>query len=334
VPRVAFLGPPGTFTEEALLSDAGLAAGELLSLGSIPEVIAAIERGEADCGVVPVENSIEGSVNVTLDTLAFESDLLVQGELVRPVSLTLLARRGTKLRDVRTVISFPTATAQCRDWLARTLPKAAVAPANSTAGAVEQVARSRARGVAAIGTHLAAELYGLAVLAEDIEDHPENATRFLVLGRGVPPPTGHDKTTIVCYQREDRPGSLLAILQEFAARSINLTRLESRPTKQGLGRYCFVIDCEGHVMDELLADALRNLAAKHGGVKFLGSYPAASTEAGKARRHAAGQAWREAVRWVEGLRAEVRLDEAARDGGGPAAAATAPRARSRRTPRT
>jgi prephenate dehydratase len=330
--RVAFLGPPGTFTEEALLSDPDLAAGELVAIDSIPEVVAAVEQRRVDCGVVPVENSIEGSVNVTLDTLAFESDLLIQGEIVRPISLSLLARPGTKLRDVRTVISFPTATAQCRDWLARRLPKAAVAAANSTAGAVEQVARSRARGLAAIGTHLAGELYGLVALASDVEDHPENATRFLVVGRGVPAPTGHDKTTIVCYQRQDRPGSLLAILQEFAARSINLTRLESRPTKAGLGSYCFVIDCEGHLMDEVVADALRNLVSKHGGVKFLGSYPAASTEAGRARRRSAGQAWREAARWVDELRAEVRLDEPSADGSSPAA--TGRRARSPRTPRT
>jgi prephenate dehydratase len=304
--RVAFLGPPGTFTEEALLSEAQLATGELVSLGSIPEVIAAVERGEADCGVVPVENSIEGSVNITLDALAFESELLILAEIVRPVSLNLAARRGTVLADVRRVVSFPHATGQCREWLALSLPGVEIVAANSTAGAVERVARSRSRGVAAIGTRLAAELYGLDVLAEEIEDHPENATRFVVVGRGVPARTGHDKTTIVCFQREDRPGSLLAILQEFAARAINLTRLESRPTKTGLGRYCFVIDCEGHIADELLADALRNLVAKHGPVKFLGSYPAAATAGGRERRRAAGQRWREAVQWVEELRSGIR----------------------------
>ncbi len=304
--RVAFLGPPGTFTEEALLSEPELAAGELVSLGSIPEVVGAVERGEADCGVLPVENSIEGSVNVTLDALAFESDLLIQGEIVRPVSLNLVARRGTALADVRTVFSFPYAAGQCREWLARRLPEAEIGAANSTAGAVERASRSRAKGVAAIGTRLAAELYGLEVLAAEIEDHPENATRFVVVGRGVPAPTGHDKTSFVCFQREDRPGSLLAILQEFAARAINLTRLESRPTKTGLGRYCFVVDCEGHIADELLADALRNLVAKHGRVKFLGSYPAAGTGDGPERRRAARQRWREAVRWVEELRSEIR----------------------------
>ena len=325
--RVAFLGPPGTFTEEALLSDPELAAGELVPLASIPEVIAAVESGRADVGVVPVENAIEGSVNVTLDALAFESALLIQDEIVRPVSLNLLGKKGTRLTDVRTVVSMPYATGQCREWLSRKLPRAEIVAANSTAGAAERVARSRASGTAAIGTRLAAELNGLRVLAAEIEDHPDNATRFVVIGRGIPAPSGHDKTTIVCYQREDRPGSLLSILQEFAARAINLTRLESRPTKQGLGRYCFVIDCEGHVADELVADTLRNLAAKHGGVKFLGSYPAASTEAAKERRRAAGQAWREAVRWVEELRALVGDD-------GAPGSATGRRGRSPRTPRT
>jgi prephenate dehydratase len=226
---------------------------------------------------------------------------------VRPVSLNLVARAGTRLEDVRTVVSLPYASAQCRDWLRRALPGATLEAASSTAGAVERVARSRARGLAAIGTHLAAELYGLAVIASEIEDHPDNATRFVVLGRGVPARTGHDKTSVVCFQREDRPGSLISILQEFAARAINLTRLESRPTKAGLGDYCFVIDCEGHIADELVADALRNLHAKQGRVKFLGSYPAAANdEAGRARRHAAGKAWRDAGRWVESLRSQIR----------------------------
>ncbi len=306
--RVAFLGPPGTFTEEALLSTDSVDQGDLVECSSIHEVIQSVEGGDADEGIVPIENSIEGSVNETVDTLAFSSDLLIQREVVRPVSLNLVARTGTKPADVATLVSLPYATAQCRDWLAKALPDVELVAANSTASAVERVSRSRRAGMAAIGTHLAAELYGLDVIAPDIEDHPENATRFVLLGRGIPAPSGHDKTSIVCFQREDRPGSLLSILQEFAARSINLVRLESRPTKQGLGRYCFVIDAEGHIADELLADALRNLRAKHGGVKFMGSYPAATSEAGTARRRSAGQAWREAVGWLEEIRSQVRAD--------------------------
>ena len=302
--RVAFLGPPGTFTEEALLSEADLAGGELLPHAPVPEVIAAVERGEADLGVVPIENSIEGAVTVTLDVLAFETDLLIQREIVRPISLNLIGRTGTRLKDVRTVVSLPYASAQCRDWIRDALPKVELVAANSTADAVERVSRSRAKGIAAIGPRLSAHIYGLTVIEAEIEDHPDNATRFVVLGAGIPAPTGHDQTSIVCFQREDRPGSLLGILQEFAARAINLTRLESRPTKTGLGRYCFVIDFAGHVSDELVADALRNLAAKHGRVKFLGSYPTASLD-GHERRKAAGKAWREASSWVEELRGRI-----------------------------
>jgi prephenate dehydratase len=306
-PRVAFLGPPGTFTEQALLSQPDLAAGELVSVRSISETILEVDEGRAELGVVPIENAIEGSVNETLDTLAFEASehLFIHREIVVPVDLNLCARPGTKLSDVKTVLSIPHASAQCRDWLARKLPSVPVQAANSTAEAAREVARSRAGGRAAIAPSLAAELYGLEVVAAAIHDHPDNSTRFVVIGHGIPARTGHDKTTIVVFQsHQDRPGGLLAILQEFAARAINLTKLESRPTKRELGSYCFFIDFEGHISDELVAVVLRSLAAKHE-VRFLGSYAAAGREAG-ARRQAAGKAWRAASSWVDGLRARVR----------------------------
>jgi prephenate dehydratase len=196
------------------------------------------------------------------------------------------------------------------------LPDVEVRAALSTADAAREVAKSKRRDQAAICNALAAELYGLDVLATEIEDHPENQTRFVVVGRGVPAPTGHDKTSIVCFQREDRPGSLLAILQEFAARAINLTKLESRPTKRGLGDYCFFIDVEGHVSDELVADVFRNLMAKQADVKFLGSYPVGGDqEAGVERRRAAGKAWKSAAAWVERLRSQVRDTDALGDAG-------------------
>lgn len=309
--RTTYLGPHGTFTEEALLTQEDLAGGEYVPQRSVPDVIAAVERGEFDGGLVPIENMIEGSVAVTLDTLAFETDLLIQREVDLPISLCLAARPGTALADVKSVVSFPHASAQCRGWLARTLPAADVRASNSTAEAAQEVARARAAGRAAICTARAAEMYGLDILAHDVEDHPENETRFVLVGRGIPAPSGHDKTSIVCFQREDRPGSLLAILQEFAARAINLSKLESRPTKRGLGDYCFFIDCEGHVADELIADALRNLAAKYGEVKFLGSYPVGGPqEANVARRRAASRAWRDASEWVDGLRGQIRGDVA------------------------
>jgi prephenate dehydratase len=307
--RVAYFGPAGTFTEEALRSQVDLAAGKRTPYSSVPEVIAAVERRDADGGVVPIENMIEGSVSVTLDTLAFESELLIQREIDLPVSLNLCAPAGVGLADVRTVVSFPHALAQCRGWLAKKLPAAAPRASHSTSDAAREVARSKRRDLAAICNALAADLYGLEVLGTEIEDHPENQTRFVLVGRGIPAPTGHDKTSIVCFQRKDRPGSLLGILQEFAARDVNLSKLESRPTKRSLGDYCFFIDCEGHVADELVAAALRNVATKHGDVKFLGSYPVGGpAEAGAERRRAVGRAEKHAAAWVDGLRAQIRPD--------------------------
>jgi prephenate dehydratase len=302
---VSFLGPHGTFAEEAVLTQPDLAALELTPERSVPEVIAAVEGGDSELGVVPIENSIEGTVTVTLDTLAFDSELLIQREIDLPISLNLSVRPGTNLKDVRTVLSHPHANAQCRTWLTKNLPQADVVATNSTADAARRVAEA-GDGLAAVGTAFAARLYQLEVLASDIEDHPENETRFVVVGRGIPGPTGHDKTSIVCFQREDRPGSLLAILQEFAARAINLTKLESRPTKRSLGDYCFFIDFQGHVAEELVADCLRDLAGKQAEVKFLGSYPVAGAEEAHERRREVNSAWREAAAWVESLRTQVR----------------------------
>jgi prephenate dehydratase len=305
MPRIGFLGPLGTFTEQALLGQTDLAGMDRVALPSIPDVLTATEAGEVDLGFVPIENAIEGTVNLTIDPLAFEHDLLIQREVVLGIHLNLMAPPGTALADIDTVLSIPVATAQVRGWLAAHLPSVATMAANSTAEAAQQVGHDRTPGMAAIAPAVAADLYGLEILAAEIEDHPENKTRFLVVaGAGVPPATGHDKTTIVCFQSADRPGSLLGILQEFAARALNLTKIESRPTKQSLGDYCFVIDFEGHVADDVVADCLRELKAKYG-VKFLGSYPAAG-EHGDAVRREAAEAWREADAWLRSLRAAIR----------------------------
>jgi prephenate dehydratase len=305
VTRVGFLGPHGTFAEEAVLTQPDLAEQELQPLRSVPDVISVVERGEADVGLVPIENSIEGTVTVTLDTLAFDTDLLIQREIDLPISLNLCALPGTKLDDIRIVLSHPNPLGQSRVWLSTKLPAADTLATNSTAEAAEQVARADDRSRAAIGTAFAARLHGLDLIATEIEDHPENQTRFVLVGHGIPGPTGHDKTSVVCFQREDRPGSLLAILQEFAARAINLTKLESRPTKRSLGDYCFFIDFNGHIADELVADCLRNLAAKQAEVKFLGSYPVAGEEDARQRREAADKAWQQAAQWVDDLRRRV-----------------------------
>jgi prephenate dehydratase len=304
--RVGYLGPEGTFTEQALLTQPDLASARLTALPSIPEVLAATASGTVDFGFVAIENAIEGSVNVTIDVLAFDTDLLIQREVVIPVELCLITLPGVRVDEIDTVMSFPHASAQCQRFLADSLPGVRLQATNSTAEAARLLAETGARATAAIGTARAAEVYGLTVAATGIEDHPENATRFVVVAReGVPPETGHDKTSIVVFQRADAPGSLLAILQEFAARNINLSKLESRPTKRALGDYCFLIDLEGHVADEVVADALRNLKMKQADVKFLGSYPAAG-EHGPAVRQEASAAWEAAARWVEGLRAQIR----------------------------
>jgi len=245
-------------------------------------------------------------VNATVDSLVFEVDLFVQREVILDVHIHLAAPAGTELGAITRVLSFPHASAQCRRYLAEHLPNVEVVPTNSTAEAARIVGTEPRAGTAALAPRLAAELYGLEVLASAVEDHPDNQTRFVALARsGLPSPTGHDKTSIVCFQREDRPGSLHGILSEFAARSINLTKLESRPTKRGLGDYCFLIDLEGHIADEVVADCLRVLHAELAGVKFLGSYPAAG-EHGPAVRARADTAWREADAWVRSLRSQIQ----------------------------
>ena len=303
--RVGYLGPRGTFAEEALLTQPDLASAESVPLRTVPHVITAVDRGEVDVGLVPLENSIEGTVTITLDTLAFDTDLLIQREVDLPISLHLSAKPGTELADIRRVVSHPNPLGQSRAWLSTKLPDAELIAANSTADSARQVSESDRSDLASIGTAYGAQLFGLEVLASEIEDHPENETRFVVVGHGVPAPTGHDKTSVVCFQREDRPGSLLAILQEFAARAINLTKLESRPTKRGLGEYCFFIDFRGHIADEVIADCLRNIAANQAEVKFLGSYPVAGEE-GVESRSAATKTWKAASEWLDSLRAQIR----------------------------
>lgn len=303
--RIAFLGPEGTFSEQALLTQPDYAAMELVACRTIPHVLDAVTSGEADVGFVPIENAIEGSVNVTLDSLIFDHDLKMQREVVINIVMCLLAPSGVAMGDIERILSIPVATAQCRGFLQDNFTDIEELAANSTALAARTVAEENDGRTAAIGTALAAKVHGLEVLAEDIEDHPENQTRFVALKRsGIPEPTGHDKTSIVVFQKADVPGSLLTILQEFAARGINLTRLESRPTKRGLGDYCFIIDLEGHVGDELVADALRDLKSKNEDVLFLGSYHAAGAHGPEVRRDAE-ISWREANTWLDRLRDEI-----------------------------
>jgi len=273
---------------------------------TVPDVLDAVTAGEVDHGFVPIENSIEGTVNFTQDALVFDHDLLIQREAVLDIEHCLVAPRGATLAGLRTVLSIPVASAQCHAYLRRELPGAEVRAANSTAEAARQTSEAADATAAAVAPRIAAERYGLEVLASDIADHPGNQTRFVLVGREwIPAPTGHDRTALVVFQRADEPGSLISILQEFAARRINLSHLLSRPTKRGgLGDYCFVMYADGHVADELMADAMRELRAKQGSVKFLGSYPAAGEQATTAREHADAR-WRDADDWIAALRTRI-----------------------------
>ena len=303
---MGFLGPFGTFTEQAVRSQPDLDLGELVAFRSVPDVLDAVASGDLDFGVVPIENSIEGTVNFTQDALSFDYELLIQREVVLNIEHCLMAMPGTSLAEITTVLSIPVATAQCHRYLRENVGSAEIHAANSTADAAKTVASNAVAGVAAIAPRNAAALYGLNILATDIADHEGNQTRFVVVGKsGIPAPTGHDITGIVVFQRADEPGSLISILQEFAARRVNITNLLSRPTKEGgLGDYCFVMYLEGHIADELVADALRALHAKQGGVKFLGSYPAHSSHVHTAREHADSR-WQQADDWVEQMRATI-----------------------------
>jgi prephenate dehydratase len=302
---VAYFGPAATFTQEALLTQPDLAQADLVALASITGVLEAVADGAVDLGFVPIENGIEGTVSATIDGLIHDVDLHIQREVVMDIHLHLMAVPGTGLADIHSVSSYPHALAQCQKYLARVLPGAEQRASNSTADAARALGESGAAGEAAIAPRLAAERYGLTIVAEDVEDHPENQTRFVLLARSrVPATTGHDKTSIVCFQRADHPGSLHGILGQFAARNINLTKLESRPTKQALGDYCFVIDLSGHVGDEVVADCLRDLHASLAGVKFLGSYPAAG-EHGPEQRRQADEAWQAADAWLRRIRSAI-----------------------------
>ena len=304
--RIGFFGPAGTFTEQALLTQSDLATATTVAYRTVPDVLDAVESGEVDRGFVPIENSIEGTVNFTQDALVFDHDLLIQREVVLDIEHCVLAKQGAILAAIETLFSIPVATAQCHEYVRTQLGKAEVRVANSTAEAARIVSESGGNTTAAIAPRSAAQIYGLDVIAENIADHAGNQTRFVLIGKhAIPAPTGHDRTALVVFQRADEPGSLISILQEFAARRINLSQLLSRPTKRGgLGDYCFVIYADGHIKDELMADVLRELRAKQGSVKFLGSYPASGEHAHSAREHADAR-WKEADDWVAALRERI-----------------------------
>lgn len=273
----AFLGPRGTFSEDAAIAFAG-AESELLPFNSFPALTAAVETGLATQAMLPIENSIEGSISTTLDLLIHETPLKIAAEVVVPVRHFLITPPGGSLTDVTEVTSHPQPLGQCRRFLERVLPKAEQVAALSTAAAVEEVARSGDLHRAAIGTRRAAELYGGQIIAHDIQDIRSNFTRFVVLRNEDSEPTGNDKTSIGFVLHVNAPGSLLESLTPFAEGRIELTKVESRPTKEWLGEYYFLLDFQGHRKDALVADALERLS-RSAEVKVFGSYPRFDFEA-------------------------------------------------------
>lgn len=273
---IAFLGPSGTFTEEALRSQSDLARAKLVPYPTIPSVIEAVDRREVDYGFVAIENSIEGTVAAALDSLIFDCNVFVIREVVLDIHLNLMAGAAADLSAIKRVLSYPHASGQCRNFIAEYLPDAEIVATNSTADAAKIVAESSDPSLGAIAPAVSASLYGLTILRSRIQDHKDNQTRFFLLDKdGLAARSGHDKTSVVCFQLSDRPGSLISILAQFSARNINLTKLESRPSKAQLGEYCFVIDLEGHIEDPIVADTLSELHRSLPELKFLGSYPAA-----------------------------------------------------------
>lgn len=305
--RYAYLGPEGTFAEAALRTVPAASRGDVAAQPSVATALEAVRRGESDYALVPIENSVEGSVAATLDELASGEPLIVTREVLMPVTFALMARPGTGLPAVRRIATHPHAHAQCRRWLAVALPEATVVPALSTAAAAAALADGTAAHDAAIAAPIAAERYGLTVLAEDVEDNADAVTRFVLVGRpGQPPlPSGHDKTSLVALIADDHPGALLEVLTEFSVRGVNLTRIESRPTGQRLGRYSFSIDCEGHVDDARVGEALMGLRRVCPDVRFLGSYPRADDRPGPdhaADHSAADTVYRDAAAWLGRVR--------------------------------
>ena len=274
--RVSFLGPAGTFTEDALREASSGGEMELLRMPTVHDAIVAVERGEVDRAFVPFENSIEGSVRSTLDTLAFETEAVaIVGEYDFAVHAHLIAREGVALEQVAAVLSHPQPLAQCAAFLREWLPGVERRSVSSTAEAVRMVGES-VRPWAAIGARAAAELYGCIVLREGIEDEADNVTRFVWIAPAQTEPEGDGpwRTSLVFSELgADHPGALVEALHEFSSRGVNLSRIESRPLRQGLGRYMFFCDLEGAVDEGPVVEALEALRAKAENVRILGSYP-------------------------------------------------------------
>ncbi|CAI9402519.1 MULTISPECIES: prephenate dehydratase [Aestuariimicrobium] len=297
---LGYFGPAGTFTHQALLS---LDQGDGIPFATVGAALDAAAVGEVSAALVPIENSVEGGVSATLDTLASIGSLWIVREVLLPVQFGLFVRPGTPLTEVRRVLTHPHAAAQCRDWLRTNLPGAIVTEGGSTAGAAQEVSDPSSKYDAAVCAHVAGEMYGLELAADAIADNTSAVTRFVLVARRgqVQERTGADKTTLVAYMHEDHPGALLEILEQFATRGINLSRIESRPTKTTLGSYCFSIDADGHLRDARMSEALLGLKRVCKDVIFLGSYPRADRAQPSLARGTSDAEHEAAKAWLEGL---------------------------------
>ena len=303
--RYAYLGPEGTFTEAAVASLPEARSGgrvQAVPYPSIGAVLTAVRCGDADRGVVPVESSVEGIVTATVDDLANGKDLLIAAETQLEIEFALLARAGTALGDVKTVGGHPQAQPQCRRWLTANLPSYEWVPQPSNAEAARQVAEGHLD--AALAGAFAAAKYDLQVLAPDVHDRSNAVTRFIVVVRPgeLPAPTGADRTSLAAFLREDHPGALMEILTEFAVRGVNLSTIQSRPTGAGLGNYFFFIDCEGHIDDTRVGEAMVGLRRVCAEVRFFGSYPRSDGGATQVRPGTSNQEFAEALAWLGRLR--------------------------------
>lgn len=307
--RYAFLGPEGTFTEAALRQVPAAEHGDHVPCATVGAALDLVRAGDVAAAMVPIENSVEGGVSATLDALSAGDPLVVVREVLVPITFVLAARPGTGLDGVRVVSSHAHAQAQCRGWLSENLPHATYLPALSTAaaaaGLTAPAGHDGALGYdAALCAPIAAHRYGLEVLAEHVEDNSGAVTRFVLVGRPAPPPprTGADKTTLLVHLADDHAGALLELLEQFATRGVNLTRIESRPRGDALGQYAFSIDCEGHVEDERVAEALIGLHRTSPFVRYLGSYPRADGRPTEVTTSTTDGAFTAARAWVSRLR--------------------------------
>lgn len=306
--RYGYLGPQGTFTQEALRSLLGEDVSSLqaaVPFPTVPAALDAVREGVVDAVMVPIENSVEGGVSATVDALNSGDGLTIQGEVLVPITFVLAARPGTVASEIVGVGSHSHAWPQVRGWMGRELPEAVYMPTLSTAAAAQALAEGGDEPYqAAVCAAMAAEVFGLEVLATDIGDNAQAVTRFVLVGPGgsTPEPTGADKTSVVLYQRSNRSGALIELLEQFAVRGIDMTRLESRPTGAAMGSYCFAVDFEGHLADERVADALMGLRRVCAEVRFLGSYPRADGRVPYVEETSTDDSYQAARTWVEMLR--------------------------------